>query len=83
MFDDVKFSSKALEYARTWRDAWTWMCDALNLMVRGDEKPGMMPSFEVSTRGLTGAPYFRTWCLGATRPSGRPSRRLRGNLVST
>ena len=46
MFDGVEFPAKALNYERTWPEAWTWMCDALNLMARVDEKPGMMCSFE-------------------------------------
>ena len=46
MFDGVEFPAKALNYERTWPEAWAWMCDALNLMARVDEKPGMMCFFE-------------------------------------
>ena len=46
MFDGVEFPAKALNHERTWPGAWTWMCDALNLMVRVDQKPGMMCSFD-------------------------------------
>ena len=40
------FRAKALNYKRTWPEAWTSMCDAPNLMARVDEKPRMMCSFE-------------------------------------
>ena len=46
MFDGVEFPAKAIIYERTWAEAWTWMCDVLNLVARVDEKPGMMCSFE-------------------------------------
>ena len=56
MFDGVEFPAKALSYKRTWPEAWTWMCDALNIMVHVEEKPGMMCSFGSSPKGLTEAP---------------------------
>ena len=46
MFDGVEFPAKALNYERTWPEAWTRMCDTLNVMVRVDENPGMMCPFE-------------------------------------
>ena len=36
-----------LYYERTWPEAWTWMFDALDLMARIDENPGMMHSIEM------------------------------------
>ena len=42
MLEAVEFPVKTLDFARTWPDAWTWMCDALNIRVRVDEAPGMM-----------------------------------------
>ena len=46
MFVGVEVPAKAINYERTWPEASTWMCDALNLMARVGEKPGMMCSFE-------------------------------------
>ena len=46
MCEGVQFPAKALNYDRMWPEAWTWMCDAFNLMARVDEKPGMLCSFE-------------------------------------
>ena len=46
VFDGVDFSAKTLDCGRTWPEAWTWMCDALNIMARVDDKPAMMCSFE-------------------------------------
>ena len=34
MFDGVEFPTKALNYEHSWPEAWTWMCDALDLAVR-------------------------------------------------
>ena len=48
MLDGVTIPAKALDFGRTWPEALTWMCDALNIMARADEKPGMMCSFEKS-----------------------------------
>ena len=42
MLEAVEFPVKTLDFARTWPDASTWMCDALNIRVRVDEAPGMM-----------------------------------------
>ena len=42
MFDGVRFPANAHNYERTWPEAWTWVCDAFNLMARANEKPGMM-----------------------------------------
>lgn len=39
MFDSVNFPAKALDYGRSWPEAWTWMCDAFNAMAWVDEKP--------------------------------------------
>ena len=47
MLDGGEIPPKALNYEPRWPEAWTWMCDALNLMARVDEKPGMMCSFEM------------------------------------
>ena len=46
MFDGAGFPAKALDYGRTWPEAWTWMCNALNIMARVDEKPAMMCYFQ-------------------------------------
>ena len=46
MFEGVEFPAKALDYGRTWPDAWTWMCEALSTIARVNEKPEMTSSFE-------------------------------------
>lgn len=48
ILDGVELPAKALDDGRMWPEAWTWMCDPLNLMARVDEKPGTMCSVEES-----------------------------------
>ena len=46
MLHSMEFLFKTINYDGTWPEACSWMCHALNLMVRLDEKPGMMCSCE-------------------------------------
>lgn len=74
VFDRVEFSTKALDYSSTGPEASTWICEALSLMARVDEKPGMMCAFEKF--------HERPCNRDATRSSGRPKRGPGANPVS-
>ena len=60
MFEGVEFPAKALDYGRTWPEAWTCMCDAFNIIVRVDDKPDMTCSFERFHGRRYRGPYCRT-----------------------
>lgn len=46
MFDGVELPARSYTYVRTWSEAWTWVCDALNIMDRIDEKTAIIRPFE-------------------------------------
>ena len=60
MFEGVKIPAKALDHGRTCPDAWTWTCDAFNIIARVDEKPEMTSSFEKFHVRRYRGPYCRT-----------------------
>ena len=60
VFEGVDIPVKALDYGRTWPEAWTWMCDAFTIMARVDEKPDMTSSFEKFHGRRYRGPYYRT-----------------------